>query len=425
MAMTQQLRRREFLQQSAGWAGLASIGATWQHAAGADDRGRLPVAGVTTVYYRNSHADVIFGKILEGFDQQGGPGPGLRLASLYIDQLPKSGLGRELAKKHNVPIFDTIEGAVTVGGKGIPVAGVLSIGEHGDYPFTEKTHQHKYPRRRFFDAITSTFQKHGKVVPVFNDKHLAWNFKDARHMYDTAQRMKIPFMAGSSVPVAWRQPELSLPMGCEVQAAVGIGYGGEESYGFHALEGMQCMLERRKGGETGVASVQAVQGDAILQAKNDGWWSRELMESALAAQSGFKREGWEQRFVQKSTLFLIQYRDSLKATMAMANGVAREFSFAAQLNGKPKPAACVLRLEEEQPYGHFGYLVKAIEHMVHTGKPAYPVERTLLTTGILDRAMHSLADGHRKYETPELNIAYKANEWPFATGDVGDVPKIN
>jgi hypothetical protein len=421
--MTQHLRRREFLQQSAGWAGLATLGATWQHATAADEGERLPVAGVTTVYKRNSHADVIFGKILEGFDQQGGPGPGLRLASLYIDQLPKSGLGRELAKKYNVPIFDTIEGAVTVGGKGIPVAGVLSVGEHGDYPYTEKTHQHKYPRRRFFDAIAATYKKHGKVVPLFNDKHLAWNFKDARHMYDTAKGMKIPFMAGSSVPVAWRQPKLSLPMGCEVQAAIGIGYGGEEAYGFHALEGMQCMLERRKGGETGVASVQAVRGDAIWQSEKDGWWSRDLMESALAVQDGFKRDGWEQRFAKKSTLFLIQYRDGLKAVMAMANGVTHQFGFAAQLKGEPKPAVSVLALEETQPFGHFGYLVKAIEHMVHTGKPAYPVERTLLTTGILDRAMHSLADGQKKYETPELEIAYKAVEWPFATGRVGDVPK--
>jgi hypothetical protein len=186
---------------------------------------------------------------------------------------------------------------------------------------------------------------------------------------------------------------------------------------------MQCMLERRKGGETGVASVQTVQGDAIWQSEKDGWWSRDLMESALAAQDGFKRDGWEQRFTEKSTLFLVQYRDGLKAVMAMANGVTRQFGFAAQLKGERKPAICVLALEETPPYGHFGYLVKAIEHMVHTGKPAYPVERTLLTTGILDRAMHSLANGHKEYETPELEIAYKAVEWPSATGDVGDVPE--
>ena len=68
-------------------------------------------------------------------------------------------------------------------------------------------------------------------------------------------------------------------------------------------------------------------------------------------------------------------------------------------------------------------LLAAIEHMVHTGEPAYPVERTLLTTGALDRAMHSLAKGNRRFDTPELEIAYKANEWPFAKTTIGVPPK--
>ena len=421
--MSDQIKRREFLQQSAGWAGAAALGAAFTDPVAASGREKLPVAGIATVYHRNSHADVILGKILEGYDQQGGHGPGLKLVSLYVDQVPQGDLSRKLAKKYNVPIFDSIEGAVTVGGNGIPVAGVLSIGEHGNYPYDANTHQHKYPRRRFFDAITAAFRKHGKVVPVFNDKHLAWNFRDARHMYDTARRMKIPFMAGSSIPVAWRQPGLTLPMNCEIESTVGIGYGGMESYGFHALEGLQCMLERRKGGETGVASVQAVKGDGIWQAEKDGWWSRDLMETALAAsQPGFKRDGWESRLRKDSAFYLIQYRDGLQATLAMANGVSGNFGFAAKLKGEAKPAACRHALEDKRPYGHFAHLVKGIEQMVHTGKPAYPVERTLLTTGILDRAMHSLADGQKTYNTPELAIAYKAVDWPFATGTVGTPP---
>lgn len=421
--MQRLVKRREFLRQAAGWTGAAAIGAMTPRFADAGEQERLPVAGVTTVYRNNTHADVIFGKILEGYDQQGGHGPGLRLASLYLDQPDKSDLGLKLAKKYNIPVFDTIEGAVTVGGKGVPVAGVVSVGEHGDYPYTEKTRQHKYPRRRFFDEIAATFAKHNKVVPVFNDKHLSWNYKDALHMYETAQRMKIPFMAGSSVPVGWRKPELTLPMGCEVESAMSIGYGGLESYAFHALEGLQCMLERRQGGETGVASVQAVQGEGIWQAEKDGWWSRELFETALKNQKRFKPGEWQERLSPKAAFYLVQYRDGLKATMAMANGVARQFAFAAQLKGEAKPAACKLALEEEKPYGHFSYLLQAIEHLIRTGKPAYPVERTLLTTGVLDRAMHSLAAEGVRYETPELKIGYKAVDWPFATGEVGSVPK--
>ena len=256
--------RREFLRQSAGWTGLSVLGSLsgFGTAHGAE-RPVLPVAGIATVYHRDSHADVILGKILEGYNQQGGPGPALKLVSLYVDQFPKGDLSRDLAKKYKVPIFKTVEEAVTVGGNGIPVAGVLSIGEHGNYPSTSDTNQRMYPRRRLFDAIVATFEKHKKVVPVFSDKHLAYNWKDAKHMYDTAKRMKIPFMAGSSVPVMWRKPSITIPLDCEIEEAVGLGYGGHEAYGFHTLEGMQCLVERRKGGETGIKSVQAVQGEDI------------------------------------------------------------------------------------------------------------------------------------------------------------------
>ena len=54
--------------------------------------------------------------------------------------------------------------------------------------------------------------------------------------------------------------------------------------------------------------------------------------------------------------------------------------------------------------------------MFHSGHPAYPVDRTLLTTGILDAALHSLIDQHRRLETPHLEVAYAAVDWPFPKG---------
>ena len=126
--------RREFLWQSAALMGLSQqVSLFGAEKALGTERPALPVAGVATVYRHNSHADVILGKILEGYNQKGGPGPALKLVSLYVDQFPEGDLSRDLCKKYDVPIFPTIEEAVTVGGNGIPVAGVLSIGEHGDW----------------------------------------------------------------------------------------------------------------------------------------------------------------------------------------------------------------------------------------------------------------------------------------------------
>src|SRR5438105_11431039 len=156
-----------------------------------------PVAAVITRYARGLHADVLVGRILEGWRHDGGPGPALTLAAMYLDQSAESDLGRKMAAKHRIPIVPTIEEALTLGTGRVVVDGVLSVGEHGDYPWNEKG-QHLYPRRRFFEAIARTFERCGRVVPVYSDKHLGPVWEDALAIYQTAARLRIPLMAGSS-----------------------------------------------------------------------------------------------------------------------------------------------------------------------------------------------------------------------------------
>ena len=86
------------------------------------------------------------------------------------------------------------------------------------------------------------------------------------------------------------------------------------------------------------------------------------------------------------------------------------------MKGEDRPQATWFRLQENRPFGHFSHLLGAIEYTIHTGKPAYPVERTLLTTGVLDALMHSVAEGYRVIKTPELAIRYEPADWPFARG---------
>lgn len=374
----------------------------------------LPIAAVVTEYRKDSHADVIVGKILEGYNQTGGEGPGLKIVSMYTDQVPQNDMSRELAQKYGVPITKTIDEAITLGTDQIQVAGVLSIGEHGQYPYTPDTKQHMYPRRRLFDDIVAAFRRCGKSVPVFNDKHLGYLWADAKHMVDTAHSMNFPLLAGSSLPVAWREPILELPIGCEIEAALALGYSSLEAYGFHALETLQCMIERRRGGETGVSSVQAVQGDAILNAETQGRWSRELFDAALATLPSKPKDDGKWMQDKESAAYLLQHRDGLKSAVLMTTGLSSEFAFAVKLKGRQEPLATWFKLQPKRPYGHFAYLVQAFEHTIRTGKAAYPVERTLLTTGVLDRVMQSLSQSGKQIETPELAVTYSAVDWPFA-----------
>lgn len=429
--------RRRFLKSSLGAAGLSFWGsevaspfglgtsATFAADSVAGKHEKLPVAAIVTVYRKNSHAACIAGKVLEGWKQDGGPGPNLKLVSLFTDQVPNGDQGVPLSKKYGFPITPTIHDALTLGTNSLAVGGVLLIGEHGNYPTTADTGQVLHPRRRFFDEIAATFRKCGKVVPVFNDKHLAPFWADAKHMYDTARDLKIPFMAGSSIPVAWRSPSETIPIGSEVTEAIALGYGPLEHYGFHSLEGMQCLLERRKGGETGVKSVQAVKGEGIWQAKRDGRWSQEVFDAVVAVSPTpyYGRVKRPAEMSKNAVFYLIDYKDGTKATVAMETGFTHEFSCALAIRGRPKPFAVTYICQDEEPFAHFEHQLRAIEHMFFTKKPAYPVERTLLTTGILDRALHSLADKNRLFETPELAIAYTPTDWGFAKENPPSPPK--
>lgn len=383
-----------------------------------------PVAAATTVYIRHSHADIILGKILEGPNHDGKNLYGLKLVSLYVDQVPDKDMSRDLARKHGVRLCKSIDEALTLGTDKLAVEGFISVAEHGKYPENDKG-QILYPRRKFFEEATKTFARLKRAVPVFNDKHLAASWDDAKWMYDRARELMIPFLAGSSVPVTWRKPDLTLSKGCELVEAVGLGYGPLEGYGFHTLEGLQCMVERRKGGEIGVKAVTALTGDAMWQACDRGAFSKTLLEEAIRRAPEHAKGDYREitRKSKEASVWLIEYLDGFTAAVAILNGFLYEgdggaFCFAGRIKGEAEPRSCQFYLQQPDPFAHFASLVKAIETMVQTGHPPYPVERTLLTTGVLDAVMTSHKAGGKRVETPHLKVAYTPTDWPHATGPV-------
>ena len=384
---------------------------------------RPKLAGVTTRFFKYSHTQHIVDRFLDGYGWNGvHHHPEMDLVSLYVDQVGANDLSRERAKRHPaMKLCPTIAEALTLGTGKLAVAGVVLVGEHGDYPKNEKG-QTKYPRYEFFEQIVDVFRKSGKSVPVFNDKHLSWNWEWARKMYDTSRELGFAFMAGSSLPVTWRTPSIEMPMGARIREALSVCYGGVDSYDFHGLETIQCMVERRRGGEVGVKWVQAYRGASFWEALRNQVWPRELMEAALCrshtlvpARPGFNNIFPDieqmQKLVKDPVAYRYEHNDGLKCTMLLLGGLIRDFNFSAYLEGQRRPWSTQMYLP--MPDGRttlanfFSPLCYNAEQMYLTGKPTYPVERTLLTTGLTASGVESLFQKGAKVETPHLAIKYQ------------------
>jgi hypothetical protein len=368
------------------------------------------VAVVTTEWRHNSHADVIGSRLIQGYTLDGkGEFPKLKIVSAYVDQFPANDMSRRLSQEHGFPIYDSVHKALTLGGEKLAVDGVLLVCEHGNYPRSESG-SIQYPKRRLFGEIIKVFEASGRVVPVFSDKHLEDDWADVEWFYGEAKRLKIPLMAGSSLPTTWRHPEADVERGQSIKEIVGVGYGALDAYGFHALEMVQCLAERRKGGETGVKQVRCIEGDAVWTAGKAGVFDRNLLDNALGRLKDRPLPAGAniEELIKRPVLYQIEYRDGLKASVFMAGGPVREFCAAWKYADQSTQSTCFW-LQDGRPFMHFTYLLKGVEQMIHSGRPSWPAERTLLTSGLLDAALQSKQRGGQVIDTPHLSAAYQSN----------------
>jgi hypothetical protein len=297
------------------------------------------------------------------------------------------------------------------------VDGVILIGEHGRYPTNEKG-QKLYPRYELYKQVVDVFRRSGRSVPLFFDKHLSYDWQKAKWMYDQHRELGFPMMAGSGQPYAWRRPALELDLETPVERAVVYNHGPKESYGFHALEMLQCMVERRKGGETGVAAVQCLEGSEVWRWTGQTPWASRLLNEALT-RSESRNKGALRDQVRQPIVFRLEYFDGLQAAVFNLQGYVNDAGFAAAIHGKSKPVSTEFWAQRQRPWSHCSGHVYYMEQILLTGKPPCAVERTLLTTGALAALMDSSYIGNKRIETPHLKIAYRARKgWLFNQGPV-------
>ena len=391
---------------------------------------RLRIAALTTIYHKYSHSQHIVDRFLEGYGWEGRHHrPEMDVVSLYVEQVGENDLSRERARRHpEMKIYPTIAEALCQGGSQLAVDGVLLIGEHGSYPKNDRG-QVLYPRYEYFQQVVEVYRQSGQTAPVFNDKHLSWNWDWARKMVDQSRELKFGLMAGSSLPVTWRQPAHELPEKAEVEEAVGIWGGGIDGGDIHVIEALQSIVERRAGGERGVQSVEALRGDRFWQALEAGsWdaggWDPRLLEACLSRSNQLNpaRDSYShvlptpadlRRLAPEAYAYRFTYRDGLRVSIVQfqaapkqeGGGVVGDCSMAARLrNGGEYSVLFYLPYYSMRNF--FSPQVHHIESLFQTGRSPYPVERTLLTTGMTAAGIESLFQ-KKPLETPHLAIEYQ------------------
>jgi hypothetical protein len=381
---------------------------------------RKKIALIGTVMSLHSHAQHFLDRLAIGYTWGGKwQQPRLNLAALYVDQFPEKDLARSRAKKYGIPIFPTIADALTLGTGKLAVDGVVIIGEHGDYPHNE-IGQHLYPRYEFFQQVVKVFEASRRSVPVFNDKHLSTDWKKCAAMVADSKRLGFPFLAGSSLPVTRRLPAIDLPWGTPLTESVAIGYGGVDSYDFHGLETAQCMSERRRGGEVGIKSVQALRGAKMWEQVAGREKTQRLLVAALCrshnlpVEEGYESAAvgfdWAQHVFPDAFAYFIEHRDGFRTTLFMLP--IRDFNYAGLDGETGEITSCQMYLpmpgSSSTTADFFNPLVHHIERMVLENRAPYPIERTLLTSGMLLSAVESLHRDGALIETPEMRIGYAA-----------------
>ena len=383
---------------------------------------RPRIALVCTEIRLRSHAQHFLDRLAVGYALGGRwHAPRLEVAGVFVDQRPANDLSRDRLRRYGLREFPTVEEAVTLGGERIAVDGVVIIGEHGDYPRNERG-QTLYPRHAWFKRVVRVFADSGRAVPVFNDKHLSTSWDECLEMVADSRRLGFPMLAGSALPVTFREPEIDVPGNAPLTESVCVGFGALDSYDFHALEAAQCMSERRRGGETGVASVQAVRGGRLWEvlAADDRTHTRELLLAALSRShslpvtEGYVRAplsfDWAREALADSVGYLYEHRDGFRTTTVLAP--INDFNYAGRLADTGKIVSCQMRLpmprDGATTADFFNPLVHHIENLVLEERPAYPIERTLLTSGMLIEALESLHGGGVLCCTPRLDVVYPA-----------------
>jgi hypothetical protein len=253
-------------------------------------------------------------------------------------------------------------------------------------------------------------------VPVFNDKHLSYNWDDAKWMFDKSRELGFPLTGGSSIPTYFREPEIDLAINTPLKNSIVLGGAADEGAIFHCIDVLQAFVERRKGGETGVKAVQSIRGPETWKWVARTPWAGKLLDS-VARRFSLKPASLQEN--DRANVCIVDYNDGTRGAVISGRDVG--WTFAGDIEGQSEPAI-VSMLGWPGPYAQY-HAANGQPHwiteMMVTKREPFNAERLLLSTGIVNHYMESNWENGRysaigrRIETPVMNIRYRTTRGPM------------
>ena len=308
------------------------------------------------------------------------------------------------------------------GGSKLAVDGVLIIGEHGKYPRNEKG-QMLYPRYEFFKQVVKVFEVERPQCAGFQRQTSLDGLEEVRRNGRRLEAARIPlpggFVAAGHAPVSGS--------GCPV----GDAAHRKRLRGLRRHPIRTIFMDWRRHNACPSAAKAARSGLRVSMpcvAKRSGKRSRNVRRLSgccwrrcrEATHFRSRRDTsaivlsieWARKLLATSLAYFIDHRDGFKTTLFLLP--IRDFNYAG-LNGETgEIISCQMNLpmptQSATTANFFNPLIRHIERMVVENRAPYPVERTLLTSGMTLAAVESLFRGEIPVQTAEMEVRYTCAE---------------
>lgn len=229
---------------------------------------------------------------------------------------------------------------------------------------------------------------------------LADNLGQARELAEKTSRRKLLLAGGTAVAVTWRLPDIDLPRGAKVTDALIVVQGEFPGAELYALDGLLPIIERRWGGETGVARARSLKGDDCWKLLSDSDPARDLIATALSRsdspQGDPVRDGRTQdlmalglvpKLASDPRAWVLDHNDGLRTVVIVLDGVVADFNFALRTDDGRIISAQLYRPPAPQRH-EFSRLAQTIENYFRSHVTPWSLNRSLLARGLLDQFSH-------------------------------------